>query len=76
MERALLVTIKFKYERDNWPIEDVAQELELLSATAKVEVVDNITSTSEKPTPNFFIGRGKTEEIAYLCQEQEIDTVI
>ena len=76
MERALLVTVKQKKESDNWPIEDIAEELEELAATGGAEVVDNITYLYDKPTPNFFIGRGKTEELAILCQEEEIDTVI
>lgn len=76
MERALLVTIKLKSGKDNWRIEDIAQELEQLSDTVAVEAVDNITCVCEKPTPNFFIGRGKTEEIALRCQEETIDTVI
>src|SRR3989338_4528046 len=76
MERALLVTVKQKKESDNWPIEDIAEEMEELAATGGAEVVDNITYLYDKPTPNFFIGRGKTEELAILCQEEEIDTVI
>lgn len=76
MERALLVTIKFKYERDDWRIEDIAEELELLSATSGVEVIDNIVCICERPTANFFIGKGKVEELALLCQEKAIDTVI
>ncbi len=76
MERALLVTIKLKSEKDNWRLEDVAEELEELAHTSGAEVVDNITCICDKPTPNFFIGRGKTEEIALLSQEQGADTVI
>lgn len=76
MERAVLVTIKLKSERDNWSLEDLAEELEELTNTSGAQAVDNITCICEKPTPNFFIGRGKTEEIALLCQEQGIDTVI
>ena len=76
MERALLVTIKFKYEKYSWSLEDLAEELEQLAATSKVEAIDNITCICEKPTPNFFIGKGKVEEIALICQEEAIDTVI
>ncbi len=76
MERALLVTIKFKYEKYSWSLEDLALELEQLAATSKVEAIDNITCICEKPTPNFFIGKGKVEEIALICQEEAIDTVI
>ncbi len=76
MERALLVTIKLDSEKDNWSIEDTAAELEELAASCGVEVLDNITCLRDKPTPNFFIGRGKAEEIALLCQELAADTVI
>jgi len=76
MEQALLVTIKLETERDNWRIEDIAQELEELTYTAQVDVVDNITCLRDKPTPNLFIGKGKTQEIALRCQEENIGTVI
>jgi len=76
MERALLVTIKLDSEKDSWGLEDTALELEELTATCRAEVVDNITCQRDKPTPNFFIGRGKTEEIALLCQELGADTII
>ena len=54
----------------------MAEELEELIHTCGAEVVDNITCICDKPTPNFFIGRGKTQEIALLSQEQGADTVI
>ena len=76
MERALLVTIKLGTEKDNWNLEDAALELEELTRTCGAEVVDNISCIRDKPTPNFFIGKGKTEEIAVICQEEAIDTVI
>ena len=57
-------------------MEDVAEELEELTQSSGAEVVDNITCVCDKPTPNFFIGKGKTEEIALLSQELGADTVI
>ncbi|MDD4979666.1 MAG: GTPase HflX [Candidatus Omnitrophica bacterium] len=76
MERALLVTIKLRSEKDSWRMEDTAEELEELAQTCGVEAVDNITCVCDKPTPNFFIGKGKTEEIALLADEEGVDTVI
>jgi GTP-binding protein HflX len=76
MERTLLVTIKLKSEKDGWRFEDIAKELEELSLTSGAEITGHIPAILEKPTPNFFIGRGKTEEISLLCQEMEINTVI
>ena len=76
MEKVLLVTIKLKSERDNWPLEGIAQEMEELVATSGADTIDNITCICERPTPNLFIGKGKAEEINFICQEEEIDTVI
>ncbi|MFH0790847.1 MAG: GTPase HflX [Candidatus Omnitrophota bacterium] len=76
MEKALLVIVKLESEEDVWPVEDIVSELEELALTSQAEVVDNIITICDKPTPNFFIGRGKCEEIAVLCDEQGIDTVI
>ncbi|MDD4899250.1 MAG: GTPase HflX [Candidatus Omnitrophica bacterium] len=76
MEKALLVTIKLESQKDNWQTEDIIEELEELAITSGAEVVDNISCFRETPTPNLFIGKGKAEEIALLCEEEGIDTVI
>lgn len=76
MERALLVTIKIKSEKDYWKEQDIALELEELTASAGVEIVDNVLCTSDRPTPNFMIGRGKTEELALIASEKYADVVI
>jgi len=76
MEKALLVTVRLKNKKDNLGFEDMAQELEELTATAGAEAFDNITCLIEKPTANLFIGRGKAEEISLLAQEEKIDTII
>ncbi|MCM8795231.1 MAG: GTPase HflX [Candidatus Omnitrophica bacterium] len=76
MEKTLLVSIKLKSERDNWRLEDIAEELEELTLTAGAEIVEHISCICERPTPNFFIGKGKTEEIALLAEKLNVDTII
>jgi len=76
MEKALLVTVKLKSQKDNWRIEDMAEELEELAIACGAQITDDVTFICEKPTPNFFIGRGKAEEIGLLSQELNADTVI
>ncbi len=76
MERCLLVTVELKHEEHSWPRHDVQQELEELVKTANGQAVDRIFCVRERPTPDLFIGKGKTEEIALLCQEEDIDTVV
>ncbi|MBP7215747.1 MAG: GTPase HflX [Candidatus Omnitrophica bacterium] len=76
MEKVILVTVALKHNRDNWRIEDTAGELEELARTSGVEVKDHSMFVVEKPTANLFIGQGKAQEIAFLCQEYEVDAVI
>ncbi len=76
MEKALLVSVKFRNESHGWRIEDIANELEELTAACGVDALDNLTCLPERPTPNLLIGSGKAEEIAMLCRENDIDTVI
>lgn len=76
MEKALLVTVKLESEKGSRDAEDLACELEELASACSVETVDDIVCYCERPTPNFFIGRGKAEEIALLAQELDIDAVI
>ncbi len=76
MERALLVSIRFDSEIEEWQLEDTASELEELVSACAVKMVDNVSCLRDKPTPNLLIGKGKVEELAYFCQEEEIDTVI
>ncbi len=74
-ENVLLVTVDFR-ERNSWKAEDVEGELEQLSLSCRANVVEKIICARAKPTPNLLIGSGKAEEIALLCREKSIDTVI
>ena len=76
MERALLVTIKFDLDKEDWQLDDIAGELEELVSACGVEIANNVSFLREKPTPAILIGKGKAEEIASLCREESIDTVI
>ncbi|MFA5287120.1 MAG: GTPase HflX, partial [Candidatus Omnitrophota bacterium] len=76
MERALLVTVELKQDREELSIEDSEFELRELVSACGVEVVDNANCFCDKPTPNFLIGKGKVEELGALAQELEVDTII
>jgi GTP-binding protein HflX len=76
MERALLVTIKLKSEKDSWPIEDSARELEELTRSSGAQVLANISCVLDRPAADFFIGKGKAEEIASLSYEEDAEVVI
>ncbi len=68
--------IELNSERNHWPRPDVARELKELAKTANGQVAAEVFCVREKPTPDLFIGKGKAEEIALLCQAEDIDTVV
>ncbi|MFA5363173.1 MAG: GTPase HflX [Candidatus Omnitrophota bacterium] len=76
MERVLLVTVDLDTEQDKWMVEDIGSELEELASACGVEVVDNVVSTRDKATPDLFIGKGKVQELIFMCEEMRVDTVI
>ena len=52
------------------------RELEGLAEADGIEVAGMMTQPMEHPNAATFIGRGKLEELAELCEAMEVDTVI
>ncbi|MFN2203612.1 MAG: GTPase HflX [Caldilineaceae bacterium] len=63
VERAVLVGVEWIQHPGLLPLEDSLAELALLSSTAGVEVVGQITQRLERPRPATLIGTGKIEEL-------------
>jgi len=76
MEKALLVSIQLKTDKNHWRIEDISSELEELAVSANVEVVENVVCICDRATSNYLIGRGKVEEIGFIANEENVDTII
>jgi len=76
MEKALLVSIQLKTDKDYWRIEDIASEMEELAVSAGVEVVENVICICDRATANYLIGKGKVEEIGFIANEEAVDVVI
>lgn len=69
--RAILVGLQTK--------EDISHSMEELSGLAEaagVEVAGRLVQSLEKPNTATLIGKGKVDELAELCGNMEIDTVI
>ncbi len=75
-ERAVLVGVERRDDREAWPVEDSLAELRLLAATAGVEVVGEFTQSLDKPNQTFFIGSGKLDEIKDFKGAVPFDLVI
>ncbi|HHT9119417.1 MAG TPA: GTPase HflX [Candidatus Hypogeohydataceae bacterium YC41] len=52
------------------------EELNQLAKTAGAIVVENVLQRRDKIDPTYYIGRGKAEELATLCRDNDIDVVI
>ena len=75
MEKAILVTCGIGRERD-WEVEDTAQELRSLALSTSAVVLEEVIVNRNAPTPNFFIGKGKAEEVGQSCRDKRADVVI
>lgn len=75
IEKAIIVTVE-EVGKSSWKIEDRAEELERLALSCGVDLVGREICRRKEITPNFFIGRGKVDELAQLAEELGADVVI
>lgn len=75
MEKAILVTVGLKNEKD-WAPEERASELKELARSSGASVEGEIICQRDRPTPDLFIGKGKFEELISLVRGKHIDLVI
>ena len=57
-------------------IRESLAELAELAATAGAAILGEAVQKMDSPAPATFIGRGKAEELAVSCRENDVDTVI
>lgn len=73
--RAVLVSVVPK-GADEREYEVSFDELARLADTAGAEVFARLTQQKENPDVRTYIGKGKVEELAHLCEANDIDVVI
>ncbi len=74
-ERVFLVGVELK-SGDTAAIRDSLDELGELAETAGAEVIGEGTQKVETPNAATYIGKGKADEFAKFCAENNVDTVI
>lgn len=74
-ERALLVQVVVG-RAGREVAKDSLEELERLADTAGAVVVGTLTQNRPAPTPRYFIGEGKLEEIKLACAQAQANLVI
>ena len=76
VERALLVGVGGKSSNHDWSVIDSLEELAHLTKTAGANVVGTLTQKLDSPSPTYYIGKGKIEELINLKEQTHYDTVI
>jgi len=75
-EKAFLVGVESKVSADSWSIESSLEELSYLAKTAGAEVVGRLAQKLERPSPTYYLGRGKLEELIKLREHSPYSVVI
>jgi len=75
-ERAFLVGVEIRGNKQLLALEDSLAELALLADTAGVDVVGELTQRLDRPHVVTYIGPGKVEELIALAEETLADVVI
>ena len=76
LEKALLVGIEIKNSSHILSLNDSIKELALLTDTAGLEVVGQISQKLDNLNPATLIGSGKVEDLKTLVNEKNADLVI
>jgi GTPase len=75
-QRAFLIGTDLRSQPSLLTVEDSLAELELLSDTAGLDVVGELTQKMDHPNPVTFIGTGKVDEVIALVEETQAQVVI
>jgi len=70
------VGVGSKSHDHEWSLTDSLHELAYLARTAGAEVVGTLTQKLDTPSPTYYVGKGKVEELVEAKEQTPYDTVI
>lgn len=73
MEKAILVGLDTGLDKN---FNNSIEELKNLATACNIEVLDVLTQKAEAPTANYYIGKGKVEELKQNIQTHDANVVI
>ncbi len=76
VEQVLLVGVGGRVPNHDWSVTDSLEELSHLAKTAGTRVVGTLTQKLDAPSPSYYVGKGKIEELIKLGDQTKYDTVI
>jgi GTP-binding protein HflX len=65
-----------KVSSRDWSVTDSLEELSHLAKTAGADVVGVLTQKLDAPSPTYYIGKGKIEELISLKEQTQYDAVV
>ncbi|RAP33080.1 GTPase HflX [Candidatus Marinamargulisbacteria bacterium SCGC AG-410-N11] len=74
--KGILVGIKFQIPNSDWTIEESIEELEELSKTADITIIEKLIQNRDTPHNKHYIGKGKLEEIQNIIKINAINILI
>lgn len=74
-EKTILVGLEHEGV-SRWDVEDSLGELRQLASTAGADVVATVVQKLDKPTAPYYIGKGKAQEVARKCGENQVKSLI
>ncbi|MGD0352533.1 MAG: GTPase HflX [Dehalococcoidia bacterium] len=75
-EKAFLVGVDSKASADGWSIGSSLEELSYLAKTAGAEVVGRLVQKLERPSPTYYLGKGKLDELIKAREHCSYSVVI
>ena len=75
-ERAFLIGIESKADANMWKIDSSLEELSALAKAAGAKVVGKLSQKLERPSPTYYLGRGKIEELINLKDRYQYTVAI
>jgi len=75
-EKAFLVGIDSKSSADGWSIDSSLEELSYLAKTAGADVVGRLAQKLGRPSPTYYLGKGKLEGLIKLKEQSPYSVVI
>jgi len=76
LERAFLVAVVEDSPAIGWSVKESLDELARLASTAGANVIGRLTQRLHTPTRNYYIGKGKLEELISLKQSTNYNVAI
>ena len=78
MEKVVLIHVHFssKDYRDSWPAQENEEELKELVRSGGLGILEEVRVKRDRPTPNYFVGTGKVEELHRICHRLHPDAVV